>query len=130
MQYLQSNHSDGNNMWHFQWCTKYRCNMFKKDYNKNLAIIAITEACKRYNIEIIALNVQQDHIHLLANLPKQMKAVEAIMLIKGFSSYLIFKLIPEFRLRYKNSGLWSRGYFVTTVGFSNFENVVKYIKEQ
>ena len=117
-------------MWHFQWCTKYRYSMIKKDYNKNLAIVSIIESCKRHQIEIIALNVQPDHVHLLANLPKQMNAIEAIMLIKGFSSYLTFKLIPEFRLRYKNSGLWSRGYFATTVGFSNFENVVKYIKEQ
>ena len=130
MQYLQYNHSVGSNMWHFQWCTKYRYSMFKQDKYKNLAIVAVQEACKRNQIEILALNVQQDHIHLLANLPKQMNAVEAIMRIKGFSSYLIFKLIPEFRLRYKNTGLWSRGYFATTVGFSNFENVIRYIIEQ
>ncbi len=117
-------------MWHFQWCTKYRYKMFKQDKYKNLCEIIIHEACKRYKLQIKALNVQADHIHLIANIPRGMTEIKATHLIKGFSSFLIFKLIPDFRLRYSKGNLWSRGSFATTVGFANLETAMNYVNNQ
>ena len=129
-QYLTHNHSVGANMWHIQFCTKYRYKMFKQYKYKNLCEIAIMEVCKRHNLQLKALNVQEDHIHLIVDIPKNMTATKAVQLIKGFSSYFLFKLVPNFRLRYSKGHLWSKGYFATTVGFANLDNTMEYVNNQ
>jgi len=93
-------------------------------------MVSIMEACKKYGIEILELSVQQDHVHLIANLPRGMTDIKAVQLIKGFSSYLLFRLVPNFRLRYSRGNLWSRGSFATTVGFANLDTAMEYVKSQ
>ena len=57
-EYTKHNHAVGDNFHHLQWCTKYRYDMFTKFKYKNLAEACIRKACKRYNIQIIALSVK------------------------------------------------------------------------
>ena len=59
-------HSVGWNTWHFEWCTKYRYKMFKSSSLNNLCFIAIQEAAKHYRIEIIDMEVDADHIHIIS----------------------------------------------------------------
>ena len=129
-EYLNFNHSVGNNFWHLEWCPKYRYKIFRKDYIKNLCIIVLNEAAKRYNIQFKALNVQDDHLHAVASLPKGMNEIKAANLLKGFSSYLLIKLVPNLRLRYPKGSLWSQGYFAATVGFSDLSKTIDYVNSQ
>ena len=117
-------------MRHLQWCTKYRYKMFRQEYLKTFCEIAIKESCLRYKIEIIALNVQLDHVHLVAVLPRGMTDMEALNLLKGFSALLLFRLTPDFRKRYPKGHLWSEGNFSATVGYAELETVVEYVKNQ
>lgn len=39
--YERRNHSVGISMWHFEWCTKYRCKMFAKEEQRNLVSACI-----------------------------------------------------------------------------------------
>ena len=90
----------------------------------------MNEAAKRYNIEFKALNIQQDHLHLVASLPRGMTEIKAINLLKGFTSYLLFRIVPKLRLRYPQGSLWSQGYFATTIGFSDLEKTINYVNNQ
>ena len=56
-------HSVGWNTWHFQWVTKYRYNVFKKERLKNICVVAIEEAARRAKIEIFDMEVDVDHVH-------------------------------------------------------------------
>ena len=128
--YLNFNHSIGTNFWHLEWCPKYRYKIFRKEKNKNFCIIALYEAAKRYGIEFKTLNVQVDHLHVVASLPKGMSDVKAVNLLKGFTSFLLFRLVPNFRKRYPKGALWSQGYFSATVGFSDLEKTISYVNNQ
>ena len=128
--YLNFNHSIGTNFWHLEWCPKYRYKIFRKEKNKNFCIIALYEAAKRYGIELKTLNVQVDHLHVVASLPKGMSDVKAVNLLKGFTSFLLFRLVPNFRKRYPKGALWSQGYFSATVGFSDLEKTISYVNNQ
>ena len=128
--YKVFNHAKGCNIWHLEWCTKYRYKMFGKEVSRTSCEVAIKECCKKHNVEIIELNVQPEHVHLIANLPRGMTDIKVLQLLKGFTSFVIFRLIPEFRKRYPKGHLWSRGSFASTVGYTQLDIVVNYVKNQ
>ena len=128
--YSRYSHAVGQNLWHFEWCTKYRYKMFSKDKYRTFCYIAVTEGAKRHNIEILELNVQADHLHIVASLPRGMTDIRALFLLKGYSSKLLFMLCCEFRLRYPNGHLWSKGNFASTVGFAELKTVLEYVRTQ
>lgn len=122
-------HSIGWNTWHFEWCTKYRYKLFRNGYINNLCLIAIQEAAKRHNIGIVDAEVDVDHIHIIASLPMNMAPTNALHLVKGFSSKLIFTLVPNFRKRYPKGNLWSPRKFAAYVGHITLENAKKYLED-
>ena len=129
-EYQRKAHHVGISMWHLQWCTKYRYKMFGKEKLRIFCETAIKECCLRNKIEIIALNVQPDHVHLVVSLPRGMSDGKALQLLKGFSSFLLFRLVPDFRKRYPNGCLWAPSSFSATVGYTELESVVEYVKNQ
>ena len=128
--YQTFNHAKGCNIWHLQWCTKYRYKMFQHRHIIKFCEISIRESCTRNKIEVIELNVQSDHIHLIANLPRGMTDITALQLLKGFTAFILFRLVPEFRKRYPRGHLWSRGSFASTVGYTQLDIVVNYVRNQ
>ena len=58
--YEKNNLSVGISMWHFEWCTKYRYKMFRKEEYKNLIAACIRRAATLHGIKIIELNVQSE----------------------------------------------------------------------
>ena len=122
-------HSVGWSTWHFEWCTKYRFKMFRSTYIKNICFIAIIEAAKRYNIDVIDVEVDIDHIHVIVGLPMTMPPTEALNKLKGFSAKIIFGLLPNFRKRYWKGHLWSPGKFAASVGHITLDYAKKYLED-
>ena len=123
-------HVNGKSSWHFEWCTKYRYKVFGSVYNKNLCQIALCEAAKKAKVEVIELEVQPEHIHMIAELPMTVAPVIAISKIKSLSAKILFILRPKLRLRYPKRCLWSRGKFATSVGNITLEKAKEYVKNQ
>ena len=121
-------HSIGWSTWHFEWCTKYRYKMFRKLYLNNLCTIAIQEAAKRYEIKIIEMEVDADHVHAVCSIPMTMTPVKALNLLKGYSAKLLFVFVPNLRKRYSKGHLWSPGKFVASVGHITLKNAKKYLE--
>ena len=128
--YKSGNHSVGISMWHLEWCTKYRRKMFRQQRHRRYCEIAIRECCLRHNIKAIELNVQPDHVHFVGGLPRGMTDIEALRLLKGFTSFVLFRLVPDFRKRYPKGNLWSKGSFASTVGYTELKSVVEYVRNQ
>lgn len=128
--YGRGNHHVGIAMWHLQWCTKYRYKMFRQDEPKVSCEVAIKECCTRHKIRIITFNVRPDHVHLVAELPRGMTDVKALQLLKGFTSFLLFRLEPNIRKRYPKGRLWSPGSFSATVGYTEPDTVLNYVRNQ
>ena len=129
MELVSGSHSIGQNLYHLEWCPKYRYNMFRREDNKKLCETILREVATRHNISITELSVMPDHIHMVVELPTTMSISQAFHLLKGASSRELFKQIPVFRVRYSRGHFWSPGKFYRTVGDADAETVIKYVRD-
>ena len=123
-------HTVGLNFWHFEWCTKYRYEMMKKDELKNLVAACIRRAASEHRIKIHILKILPDHIHMVTTLPNNMTDSRARMLLKGRSAYLIFRNREHVRLRYPKGHFWAAGSCSVTVGYNDLNSIMEYIENQ
>ena len=128
-EYQHYANSVGNNLQSIQITTKYRYQMMKQEKLKVFCKVAIEEACKKHKIEIKILKVLNEHSHLIVNCPRTMSQAMLMQIIKGLSSYILFRLCPDFRKRYPRGHFWNEGYFCASCG-SDFERAMKYIENQ
>ena len=104
--------------------------MFRGKGNKKLCEDVLHEVAERHNIGILELSVMPDHVHTVVQLPPTMSASKALQLLKGASSYELFRRQPLFRYRYPRGSLWSPGKFFRSVGDADTETVLEYVKNQ
>jgi REP element-mobilizing transposase RayT len=76
-EYGRNSHSVGISIWHFEWCTKYRYNMFKKEEQIALATACIRRAASLHLIKIVVLTVMPEHVHCEAEIPLSMSPSQA-----------------------------------------------------
>ena len=82
------------------------------------------------NAEIIELNVQLDHVHLLVMIPPKVSVSKYMGVIKGKTAIRILNKYKELRAKpYWGNHFWARGYCIDTVGLDT-EMVRKYVKFQ
>jgi putative transposase len=104
--------------------------MFRGKKNKKLCEDILHEIAERHNIGMIELSVMPDHIHTVVQLPPTMSVSQALHLLKGASSYELFRQQPLFRYRYARGSFWSPGKFYRSVGDADATTVLEYVKNQ
>ncbi len=122
-------HSVGVSEYHLQWCTKYRYDALEKESHNKDCEDAVRNVAERHGIQITDVGVMPDHIHIVALLPPNMSPSKAVGLLKGGSSYELFRSHPNFRKTYWNGHFWSRGYFYRSVSDVDEERVRRYVRE-
>ena len=90
--------------------------------------LVIEEAAKRAKIDVIDLEVDVDHVHVIANLPMTMNPTKALQMLKGFSARVVFKLVPNLKKLYIRGHLWSPGKFAASVGHITLEKAKIYLE--
>ena len=128
--YKHYRNSVGNGLRNVQITTKYRYKMMRKEKIAIYCKVAIEEACKNHKIEIIILKVLQEHSHMIVDIPRTMSDSQLMQILKGLSSYLLFRICPNLRKRYPNGHFWNGGYFCEGVGVNDFDRVYNYIEKQ
>jgi len=67
--------------------------------------------------EIVELNIQVDHVHLLAMVPPKVSISDYVGTIKGRSAIRVFNKFRKLKDKpYWGNKFWARGYCVDTVG--------------
>ena len=122
------NHGVGLNQHHFEWCPKYRYACMRKAEIAFQMEQIIREIAKEKGILIHAVAIGADHIHLFVSLPFSMSVSQAMQFLKGGSSYRMFRLRPNFRLRYPKGHFWSPGHFSRSISNVTSGAVDNYIK--
>lgn len=113
--------------YHIVWCPKYRRKVLIGDVEKRLKEI-IKELSLELNVEIIEMETDKDHIHILIDIDPQFGVMKFIRLAKGRSSKL---LRDEFQhLKTKLPTLWTNSSFISTIGGASLEIVKQYIENQ
>ena len=113
--------------YHIVWCPKYRRKVLIDDVEIRLKEI-INQIAKELNVEIIEMETDKDHIHILAEIDPQFGVMKFVQKAKGRSSRL---LRDEFHhLKTKLPTLWTNSSFISTVGGAPLETIKQYIENQ
>jgi len=81
-------------------------------------------------IEVLEVNTDKDHIHLLVSIAPKMAISDAVRILKSNTGRMMMKKFPFIRQVYHGEmTLWSVGYFVSTVGV-NEQTIQAYIENQ
>lgn len=122
-------HSVGVSEYHLQWVTKYRYETLSKESHYKDCETAIRNVASRHGITIRELGVMSDHVHVVVEVPPEMGPSKVVGLLKGGSSYEMFRSHPNFRFRYPRGHFWGRGYFYRSVSDVSEETVRRYVRE-
>ncbi|MBM7556339.1 IS200/IS605 family transposase [Halanaerobacter jeridensis] len=129
-EYNSTNHCKYSIKYHLVWCPKFRFEVLNGDIALSLKDIIIN-ICNRYNYKILELEVMPDHIHIFVSARPTVAPTDIVRTIKSISAIKLFKEHPKLKIFYDRCGsLWSKGYFVDTVGNANIETIRNYIKNQ
>lgn len=124
-----SSHCVHSCVFHAVWCVKYRHPILSGNVGE-VCRETLREACVERGWGVLALEVMPDHVHVLLRLPPSIAVSSVVGALKSISCNSVFRAFPRLKQsRFWGSGLWSRGYFVSTVG-SNLEVVQHYIETQ
>ena len=120
-------------IWHCQyhivWCPKYRFRVLKGAIAEEVEI-GIRTFAEQSECEVVELNVQQDHVHLLVMVPPKVSISTLVGRLKGRTAIRVLNKFRQLRQKpYWGNHLWARGYCVDTVGM-DAEMVRKYVKYQ
>ena len=115
--------------YHIVFCPKYRFRIFKdeiSEYSKQQIYIL----CRyKESVEIMELNVQADHIHLVMSIAPKYSVSSLMGYVKGKLSLRLFQRYEQIGKRYWGRHLWARGFCVSTVGL-NEDQIRKYVQWQ
>ena len=113
--------------YHVVWCVKYRRRFLIGKIEQRLKQICYSVA-KECEFQILEIECDKDHIHLLVDVDPQFGIHKAVKRMKGRSSRLLRGEIPS--LRSKLPTLWSNSYFVATCGGAPLTVIKQYIENQ
>ena len=122
-------HAVGQNTYHLVWRPKWNWDPFKFDPVKGVCTAAIRRAACRNGMRIIELEVMPDHVHCFLELPSTLAVAKALQLLKGYSSYMLFRYFPFLRGYFRTGHFWSPGKFFRSVGSVSADAIQHYIRE-
>jgi len=115
--------------YHIVWTPKYRFRVLE-GVIQELLDADIRALSEWKGAEVLELNIQKDHIHMVVSVPPKISISELMGTIKGKTAIKIFKSYPALKKKpYWGNHFWSRGYFSSTIGLDE-ETIRKYVKYQ
>ena len=120
-------------LWHCQyhiiWVPKYRYRILTGAVGREV-FDCIQIYSSRLGCQVIELNVQADHVHLLIKVPPKQSISNLMGAVKGRAAIRVFKQFPYLKKRpYWGNHFWAKGYCVDTVGL-DADMIRKYVKYQ
>ena len=116
--------------YHIIICPKYRHKVMIKEV-ADFILKKIREICDNNSWNILDYSVECDHVHICVELEPTISVGNFVHKIKFITGYYIFKNFENLRKKYFwNSGFWTNGYFVSTVGNVSKEKIMEYIRNQ
>ena len=117
--------------YHLVIVTKYRRKIFNEGaYSYFCELMKGVIHDSMPEVILLEVNHDKDHIHMLLSIPPKIRISDVVCRIKSITGRLLKKKFEYMRKAYWGvNGIWSDGYFVSTVGIN--ETVIKkYIEPQ
>ena len=130
MEVRYSAHSVYRTQYHVVFVTKFRRNILTTGFAAYADRVIRGVVERMEGVEIEELNVRVEHVHMVANIPPRYAVSKVIEAVKSQSAKEIrnkFEWIDK--VYWGTRSLWSKGYFVSTVGL-NEKTIRNYVKYQ
>ena len=120
-------------VWHCQyhvvWVPKYRYRVLRGSVGEEVGrcVRVFTE---RQGCEVVELNMQSDHVHLITMIVPKVSVSEYMGAVKGRTAIRVLKKFPNLREKpYWGNHFWAPGYCIDTIGL-DAEMIRRYVKWQ
>ena len=116
--------------YHVVWIPRYRYKVLTTGVKEYL-LIKMDEVRKFYpEIEYLERNIQLDHVHLVVSFPPKFSISRVVQIIKSNTGKALKDKFDFLKHRYYGrGGIWSIGYFVSTIGL-NEDMIIQYVRYQ
>ena len=108
------------NQFHIIFCPKYRRKVLVNGIDIRLKEI-LYDIAKQKNIEIKALEIMPDHVHMFIEFDPRLMLHKIIKDFKGISSRILREEFPSLKTRLPN--MWTRSYFSCSIGHISEETI-------
>jgi len=116
--------------YHIVWCVKYRHKILLNDIKDDFIDI-IKNICINNNYELVEINTDLDHVHLLIGLSPQDSIPVVMKTLKGVSARLLNSKHKNELSKVLNDGhIWSPSYYIATTSDNIMDNIKEYIINQ
>ena len=115
--------------YHIVWIPKYRYRIMQGKLKEEMEL-CIREQNRQMESEVVELNVQIDHVHMVSMMPPKVSISSYMGRLKGKTAIRMFSAFRDLRQRrYQGNHFWAQGYCVGTVGLDE-EKIRKYVRWQ
>ena len=115
--------------YHIVWVPKYRFRILTGPVANEVAR-CIRAFSEQKGAEIVELNVQIDHVHLLVLIPPKISVSSFVGMLKGRTAIRVLNRFRHLKQRpYWGNHFWAKGYCVDSIGL-DAEMIRKYVKYQ
>ena len=123
-------HSVYHCLYHIVWITRYRHKVLVNNVIDYLSK-KLLEVRKTYpEIIFIEKNIQPNHVHLVITFPPKYSISRIVQILKSNTAKSVRNKFEFIQNRYRGgTGIWSTGYFVSTVGLDE-ETIKAYVRYQ
>ena len=116
--------------YHIVWCVKNRHKILVDNIKDDLIDI-IKNICINNNYELVEINTDLDHVHLLIGLSPQDSIPVVMKTLKGVSARLLnSKHKNELSKVLYGGHIWSPSYYIATTSDNIMDNIKEYIINQ
>lgn len=114
---------------HLVFVTKYRRAVFQSRHYETMGEI-FGNVCKNFEADLVAIDGEGDHVHLLVNYPPKIAITALVNSLKGISSRLLKQRHPDLAKTSWGGALWSPSYFAASCGGAPIDIIKQYIDQQ
>jgi putative transposase len=112
---------------HIIWCPKYRRRVLVGQVDSRLKEL-LGEKAERLGISIKTMEVMPDHVHLFVSSPPTLAPHYIVGQLKGYTSRILRQEFSSLKSRLPS--LWTRSYYIESVGHISEATIRQYIKDQ
>ena len=113
--------------YHIIWCPKYRRKVLVGDIETRLKEL-IRIKCTELDCEVCEIEVMPDHVHLFVKTIPTIAPHFLVQQIKGWTARVLRDEFKELKSKLPN--MWTRSYYVESVGNFSEDTMKQYIQEQ
>ena len=130
MRFRKASHSIYHTEYHIVLTPRYRRKLFIKGVKEYLEKMLLHLDNLDPDIEVIKVNVRDDHVHMVIIIPPRIAVADVVCFIKNQSAKKIRAKFPYLAKVYRGqAGIWSRGYCISSIGL-NEKEILRYVGYQ